>query len=114
MNTRICNNCNILKSNSQYRLYSNGNIGTICKSCVNDQDKLRKQILRDKKYQTLILCEKCNKDKPLYQFSKLKKFYKRKICLQCYPEFLKEQKHEWCNNERKTNINYRIKKSLAA
>ena len=114
MNTIICNNCNILKSNSQYRLYSNGRIGTICKSCLNEQDKLRKQILRDKKSQTLTLCEICDKEKPLFQFTKLKKFYKRKICLECYPSFLKQQKNEWCKKEHNTNMNYRIKKSLAS
>ncbi len=114
MNTRICNNCNILKSNSQYRLYSNGNTGTICKACLNEQDKLRKQILRDKKSQVLTLCEICDKEKPLFQFTKLKKFYKRKICFECYPGFLKQQKNEWCKNEHNTNMNYRLKKSLAA
>ena len=40
--------------------------------------------------------------------------YKKKICLQCYPTFLKEQKTAWCANEHNTNMNYRIKKSLAA
>ena len=44
----------------------------------------------------------------------MKKFYKKKICLSCYPDFLREQKTEWCRNERVININYRLKKSLAA
>ena len=44
----------------------------------------------------------------------MKKFYKKKICQSCYVVFLKEQKTEWCRNEREKNINYRIKKSLAA
>ena len=60
------------------------------------------------------ICEKCNTEKKLYNFAKLKKNYKRKICLDCYPTFLKEQNAEWCKNERNTNMNYRIKKSLAA
>ena len=37
-----------------------------------------------------------------------------KICLSCYPKFLTEQKTAWCKNEHNTNMNYRIKKSLAA
>jgi hypothetical protein len=56
----------------------------------------------------------CEEEKALKEFSKLKKFYKTKICISCYPQFLTKQKNEWCKNERLTNINYRLKKSLAA
>jgi hypothetical protein len=59
-------------------------------------------------------CDKCNEDKLLKEFAKLKKFYKKKICISCYPLFLREQKTEWCKNESNTNMNYRLKKSLAA
>jgi hypothetical protein len=59
-------------------------------------------------------CEKCNEEKALKYFSILKKFYKKRICLSCYPMFLTEQKTEWCRNQTKGNVNYRLKKSLAA
>jgi hypothetical protein len=78
-------------------------------------DKLRKKNLRQQKTENIIAkCEKCQQEKALKYFAKLKKFYKRKICVSCYPKFLTEQKTEWCKNEHNTNINYRIKKSLAA
>jgi hypothetical protein len=78
-------------------------------------DKIRKKHLRQQKQDNcLAKCEKCNNEKILKDFAKLKKFYKKKICLDCYPTFLKEQKTEWCKNEHNTNMNYRIKKSLAA
>ena len=109
-----CRNCKNNKPQSQYRKYSNNKISVTCKSCLNELDKIRKINIRKKNSETLTKCEKCNAEKPLHQFAKLKKFYKRKICLVCYPDFLKEQKVEWCKNERATNINYRIKKSLAA
>jgi hypothetical protein len=45
--------------------------------------------------------------KALKYFTKLKKFYKQKICI-CYPKFLtKQNRMVW--NERKSNINYRLK-----
>jgi len=64
-----------------------------------------------KKSNIITKCEKCKQEKALKYFAKLKKYYKKKICLDCYPIFLKEQKTEWCKN---SNMNYRIKKSLAA
>jgi hypothetical protein len=78
-------------------------------------DKIRKKNIRQKKAEIyLAKCEKCNEEKVLKDFAKLKKFYKKKICLSCYPKFLTEQKIEWCKNQHNTNINYRLKKSLAA
>jgi hypothetical protein len=77
-------------------------------------DKLRKKKCREKKNNQNYMCEKCTIEKPLYSFAKLKKFYKSKICLECYPTFLREQKNEWCKKESFSNINYRLKKSLAA
>jgi hypothetical protein len=78
-------------------------------------DKSRKKIARlNRANNTFVKCEKCNEEKSLKNFTKLKKFYKKKICLSCYPLFLREQKTEWCKNEHNTNMNYRIKKSLAA
>jgi len=77
-------------------------------------DKLRKKKLREKNNNQRYMCEKCCIEKPLYSFAKLKKFYKSKICLDCYPTFLKEQKNEWHRKESFSNVNYRLKKSLAA
>jgi hypothetical protein len=78
-------------------------------------DKIRKIKARKIKSETVLAkCEKCNEEKSLKNFSKLKKFYKKKICISCYPIFLTEQKNEWCRNERACNANYRIKKSIAA
>jgi hypothetical protein len=78
-------------------------------------DKTRKKKCRESKANnTFIKCEKCQEEKALKNFAKLKKYYKRKICISCYPLFLREQKTEWCKNAHNTNMNYRIKKSLAA
>ena len=115
MEERTCNKCNVIKDINNYRLYKNNSYSKTCKKCLNEKDKIRKKNSRQKKMETLIVkCEKCNQEKALKNFTKLKKFYKKKICLECYPLFLTEQKTEWCRNERKTNINYRLKKSLAA
>ena len=67
-------------------------------------DRLRKNIRRKKIENYIVKCEICNEEKPLITFAKLKKFYKKKICLSCYPKFLTEQKNEWCKNENKCNI----------
>jgi len=114
--TKKCSKCEIVKHLHDFRKYNeNNNYSITCKNCSNEMDKIRKQNLRKKKAETLFFkCEKCNECKPLKDFAKLKKFYKRKICLICYPLFLTEQKTEWCKNARNTNMNYRIKKSLAA
>ena len=111
MEDRTCNKCNVIKDINNYRLYKNNSYSKTCKKCLNEKDKIRKKNSRQKKMETLIVkCEKCNQEKALKNFTKLKKFYKKKICLECYPLFLTEQKTEWCRNERKTNINYRLKK----
>ena len=112
-----CDQCKIIKPISKYRKYTEkeNSYSKTCKACLNEKDKERKKNLRKKKLETILVqCEKCNELKALKIFSKLKKFYKKKICLSCYPKFLTEQKTEWCKNERKSNINYRLKKSLAA
>ena len=109
-----CKKCEIRKPQNQFRKYPNGKYANNCKKCLNELDKTRKKNVRNKKSETLAKCEKCDQSKSLFLFAKLKKFYKRQICIDCYPIFLKEQKAEWCKNERNTNINYRIKKSLAA
>jgi len=115
MENRVCEKCNLIKEISSFRKYNDISFSVTCKKCLNDMDKLRKINARKKHSEiTLVICEKCNIEKKLNEFSKLKKFYKKKICYSCYPEFLKEQKAEWCRNERNTNINYRLKKSLAA
>jgi hypothetical protein len=112
---RQCVKCETNKCIEKFRQYTNKSYSTTCKKCLNDMDKIRKKIQRQKKIENfLATCEKCNNEKTLINFAKLKKFYKKKICLDCYPKFLKEQKTEWCKNEHNTNMNYRIKKSLAA
>jgi hypothetical protein len=112
---KLCDKCSQSKPIDKYRKYSEISYSKTCKKCLNEMDKIRKKNLRQKKAEThLAKCEKCNEEKTLKDFSKLKKFYKKKICLSCYATFLKEQKTEWCRNERISNINYRLKKSLAA
>lgn len=114
--TQKCSKCENVKTLNDFRKYAeNDRYSTTCKQCSNEMDKIRKIKLRQKRAESLYFkCEKCNVDKPLKDFAKLKKFYKRKICLICYPSFLTEQKTAWCKNQRNTNMNYRIKKSLAA
>jgi hypothetical protein len=114
--TKKCVKCENIKQINDFRKYhENNRYSNVCKKCLNDMDKIRKKNLRKTKAETFIVeCEKCNEKKPLKDFAKLKKFYKKKICLSCYPSFLTEQKTEWCRNQHNTNMNYRIKKSLAA
>ena len=110
-----CVKCETKRCIDKFRQYPNNSYSTTCKKCLNEMDKLRKKNQRQKRLNNCVtICEKCNTEKKLYNFAKLKKNYKRKICLDCYPTFLKEQNAEWCKNERNTNMNYRIKKSLAA
>lgn len=112
-----CDECKIVKPIEKYRKYTNreNSYSKTCKTCLNEKDKQRKINLRKKKIETFIVkCEKCNEEKVLKEFTKLKKFYKKKICLSCYPKFLTEQKREWSKKESQSNINYRLKKSLAA
>ena len=111
----ICDNCELNFPINNYRKYSENKFGKTCKKCLNELDKTRKKNLRQKRSETVFVkCEKCQEEKALKHFAKLKKFYKKKICISCYPKFLTEQKTEWCKNEHNTNLNYRIKKSLAA
>jgi hypothetical protein len=112
-----CDKCEIAKTIDKFRKYTDkdNSYSKTCKKCLNELDKLRKKNLRKKHQESFIAkCEKCNQEKILKEFAKLKKFYKKKICISCYPKFLTEQKTEWCRNENKCNINYRLKKSLAA
>ena len=111
----ICDKCELNFPINNYRKYSENKFGKTCKKCLNELDKTRKKNLRQKRSETIFVkCEKCQEEKALKNFAKLKKFYKKKICISCYPKFLTEQKTEWCKNEHNTNMNYRIKKSLAA
>ena len=112
-----CDQCKIMKTINLYRKYTDreNSYSKTCKACLNEMDKQRKRNLRKKRLETfMVKCEKCSEEKALKDFAKLKKFYKKKICVSCYPKFLTEQKTEWCRNENKSNINYRLKKSLAA
>ena len=113
--SKICDKCEISYSLNKYRRYDENKFSNTCKGCLNEMDKSRKKIARENRANnTLVKCEKCNEEKSLKKFTKLKKYYKKKICLSCYPLFLREQKTGWCKNEHNTNMNYRIKKSLAA
>jgi hypothetical protein len=115
MDIKTCDKCIQPKQIDKYRKYCENSYSKTCKKCLNEMDKIRKKNKRQKKAEKFLAnCEKCNEEKVLNEFTKLKKFYKKKICLSCYPDFLREQKNEWCRNERLTNINYRLKKSLAA
>jgi len=117
MTEKQCDTCNICKPLELYRMNSEpeNSYSKTCKKCLNEKDKIRKINLRKKKLETVTAkCEKCQEEKVLRYFAKLKKFYKKKICISCYPVFLREQKNEWCKKESETNINYRLKKSLAA
>jgi len=113
--TKICGKCKMENSLDNYRQYSDGKFSNACKSCLNEMDKIRKKNVRKNKLEnTVAKCEKCQEEKALKYFAKLKKYYKKKICISCYPVFLREQKTEWCKNEHNSNMNYRIKKSLAS
>jgi hypothetical protein len=110
--TKTCKVCNIEKQLNSYRKYNETRYSSTCKSGLNENDKIRKINSRRIKSETILTkCEKCDEDKPLKDFAKLKKYYKKKICLSCHPLFLREQKNEW---RRNNNINYRLKKSLAS
>ena len=109
-----CAKCDNIHPINHYRKYKNGSIGGTCKKCLNEMDKIRKKNNRQKKNESIVKCELCLMDKPLKQYAKLKKYYKRKICLECYPTFLSKQRNDWCKKESSTNMNYRIKKSIAA
>jgi hypothetical protein len=112
---QVCIKCEISYSIDRYRKYTDTKFSSTCKSCLNEMDKIRKKNVRKNKSEnTLLKCEKCQEEKALKYFAKLKKYYKKKICISCYPQFLREQKTEWCKNEHNTNMNYRIKKSLAS
>jgi len=113
--TKTCYQCNIEKTLNSYKKYNEIRYSPTCKSCLNENDKIRKINSRRIKSETILAkCEKCDEEKPLKNFAKLKKYYKKKICSSCYPLFLREQKNEWCRNESNNNINYRLKKSLAS
>ena len=117
MTEKHCDSCNIIKPLEMYRKYTEpyNSYSKICKKCLNEKDKIRKINLRKKKLATVYAkCEICQEEKVLNYFAKLKKFYKKKICISCYPDFLREQKNAWCKKESETNINYRLKKSLAS
>lgn len=112
---KLCSRCDNNQPLSQFRKYKENSYSSVCKKCMNYMDKIRKQQLRQKRAETfMVKCEKCHEEKALKYFAKLKKFYKKKICSSCYPSFLTEQKTQWCKNQHNTNMNYRIKKSLAA
>ncbi len=77
-----CCKCNINKPISKYRKYTDkdNSYSATCKACLNEQDKQRKKDKRQHYLKTFkVQCEKCNESKSLENFSKLKKFYKKKF-----------------------------------
>jgi hypothetical protein len=107
--------CNVETKLNSHKKYNESRYSSTCKLFLNENDKIRKINSRRIKTETILAkCEKCDEEKPLKDFAKLKKYYKKKICLYCYPLFLREQKNEWCRNKSNNNINYRLKKSLAS
>jgi hypothetical protein len=112
---KTCDMCQNIVTLNNYRKYNENSYSKTCKKCLNELDRIAKINRRKKRAETFMVnCEKCNNEKPLKDFAKLKKFYKRKICVSCYPDFLREQKNEWCKKESNNNVNYRLKKSLAS
>jgi len=110
-----CDKCKIIYNLSGFRKYSNKSYSSTCKKCLNEFDKLRKKEKRKKRIETTYAeCCICKISKILKYFSKLKKFYKKKICLECYPEYVRDLKNKLTSEEAQKNPNYRIKKSLAA
>ena len=76
---QICIKCEISYPSSCYRKYNETQIERTCKKCLNELDKLRKKNLRQKKAETtFVKCEKCQEEKALKDFAKLKKFYKKR------------------------------------
>ena len=114
---KVCNVCSLTQPINNYRKYSENSFAVTCKKCLNELDKARKIKKRRNRLETFIAaCDRCSENKPLKEFTRLKKFYKKRICTSCYPTFLQEQKKESCKNEAisMSNVNYRLKKSLAA
>ena len=74
-----CDKCDLSYSIDNYRKYSETKFGKTCKKCLNELDKARKKNLRQQKAEnTIAKCEKCQEEKALKCFAKLKKFYKKK------------------------------------
>jgi len=76
-----CNICELINPIDKYRKYTDkeNSYSKTCKKCLNEKDKLRKKNLRQKKSETFMAkCEKCEEEKTLKEFAKLKKFYKKK------------------------------------
>ena len=72
--SKICDKCEISYSLNNYRRYDENTFGNTCKCCLNEMDKTRKKIARENKANnTLVKCEKCNEEKSLKNFTKLKK-----------------------------------------
>jgi hypothetical protein len=115
MDEKQCNKCHKKYLFSNFKKYSNGIYSATCKKCLNEMDKLKMKQKRKNRIETVFcVCCTCNKEKLLKNFAKSKKFYKKKICLECYSEQLRNVKNNLSNNEANKNPNYRIKKSLAA
>ena len=111
----ICKYCNINNSFNYHGECDETIYSQICKHCLNKHNKIKKNNNRQIKSENILAkCEKCYEEKPLKNFAKLKKYYKKKICSTCYPIFLRDQQTELSRNESNNNINYRLKKSLAS
>lgn len=96
-----CIKCNIMQTDTRKQ----------CKRCDNEYDKQQKKAKRQRQMEKIVAkCNRCNQEKPLREFAKMKK-YDGKVCLPCYPGYLSQCK---AAVERKRNPNYVLKKSLAA
>ena len=94
-----CVKCGNNKCIDKFRQYNSTSHSNTCKKCLNDMDKIKKKIQRQKKIENcLAKCEKCDNEKTLNNFAKLKKFYKKKICLDCYPQFLNNSSYSVHNS----------------
>ena len=94
--TKICDKCNCIKTIDKYRKYTDkeNSYSITCKKCLNELDKKRKINKRKQKLENSIYkCEKCNEDKSLIHFAKLKKFYKKKNMSFLLSVFLKRTKN---------------------
>ena len=69
-----CVKCETKRCIDKFRQYPNNSYSTTCKKCLNEMDKLRKKNQRQKRLNNCVtICEKCNTEKKLYNFAKLKK-----------------------------------------
>lgn len=110
-----CKKYNVDESLIFYEKYKNVRNSDIINLYLHKCNETRKNKKKQNKFDSAsVECEICKEEKSLENFAKSKKYYKKKICVLCYPSFLKNKKVNSCKKDCNANINYRIKKSLAA